>query len=178
MRFLTANYIYPLHVEPIKEGVLQISNNGEVVSLFSSRDLVSSHNLEVFEGVLAPGFVNAHCHLELSHLKANTNSKGVGFFNFVKSVQNRTSIMQHEIISAIECAETQMIKNGIVGVGDICNTADTFSQKKKRRIEYYNFIEVFGVEDKKVNQIILEAKALRNQGFENDCSNKNLLYNC
>ena len=56
-----------------------------------------------------------------------------------------------------------MMKNGIVAVGDICNTADTLYQKQKRNLEYYNFIEVFGVQDQNVNQIMIEAKDLKNQ---------------
>ena len=32
MRFLTADYLYPLHTDPIKEGVLQVSEDGEVIS--------------------------------------------------------------------------------------------------------------------------------------------------
>ena len=56
-----------------------------------------------------------------------------------------------------------MIKNGIVAVADICNTADTLFQKQKGNLEYYNFIEVFGVQDENINQIIIEAKDLRNQ---------------
>ena len=31
MRFLTADYLYPLYINPIKEGVLQISDKGIVV---------------------------------------------------------------------------------------------------------------------------------------------------
>jgi len=69
MRFLTADYLYPLHTKPVKRGVLQISDKGEVVTIFSNRNRVPQDRLEVFEGILCPGFVNAHCHLELSHLQ-------------------------------------------------------------------------------------------------------------
>jgi cytosine/adenosine deaminase-related metal-dependent hydrolase len=36
-----------------------------------------------------------------------------------------------------------MWSQGIQAVGDICNTSDTFSQKEKSPIRYYNFIELF-----------------------------------
>ena len=47
MRFLTADYLFPLHKAPIKQGVLQISNTGEVITLFENRNEVPQHKLEV-----------------------------------------------------------------------------------------------------------------------------------
>ena len=82
---LTADYLYPLHISPIKEGVLQISDEGEVLHIFHKRNEVSFDKLEIFEGVLCPGFINAHCHLELSHLKGITE-EGKGFLNFIETV--------------------------------------------------------------------------------------------
>ena len=38
MRFLTADYLFPLDQRPIKNGVLQITDKGEVVQIFKNRD--------------------------------------------------------------------------------------------------------------------------------------------
>ena len=73
MRFLTADYLYPLYIDPIKEGVLQISDKGEVISVFEGRKFVPKDKLEFFDGILCPGFINAHCHLEISHLFENVD---------------------------------------------------------------------------------------------------------
>jgi len=162
MRFLTADYLYPLHTSPIKEGVLQLAENGEVISILKNRKSVSLNNLEVFKGALCPGFVNAHCHLELSHLYGAIK-KGNGLLNFIISVKNRRNFDKENILKAIASAEQQMIHNGIVAVGDICNTSDTLIQKKIGNIKYYNFIEVFGVHEKNAKNTIIKAKKLRAQ---------------
>ena len=162
MRFLTADYLYPLNTEPVKEGVLQISDTGEVKRVFKSRELISKDKLEFFEGVLCPGFINAHCHLELSHLKGFSEEKS-GFLNFIRTIENRYNFEQHKILDAIEHAELEMIKNGICGVGDICNTADTLFQKEKKNLQYYNFIEVFGVQNKLTNIMISHARKIREE---------------
>ena len=162
MRFLTADYLYPLHTKPLKEGVLQISDKGEIVAIFEARKHVPKEKLEFFEGILCPGFVNAHCHLELSHLKGMAK-KGKGLLDFIGTVQIRNNFDKKDVLVGIECAEEKMIANGIVGVGDICNTSDTLFQKQKGNLQYYSFIEVFGVQDEKVNQIISKAMALRAQ---------------
>ena len=162
MRFLTADYLYPLNISPIKEGVLQLSDDGEVVKIFENRNDVSTEKLEIFKGILCPGFVNAHCHLELSHLLGKAE-KGKGFLDFIGTIQQRDSSTAIEKQITINKAEQQMITNGIVAVGDICNTTDTLSQKQKSNLQYYNFIEVFGVKDNLANQIISDAKYLRNQ---------------
>ena len=106
------------------------------------------------------GFVNAHCHLELSHLKAAPEG-GKGFLNFLSVINKRNSFNQDEILSAINLAENQMLKNGIVGVGDICNSGDTILQKKGGNLQYYNFIEVFGVHEENAIQIMNNAKELQ-----------------
>ena len=162
MRFLTADYLFPLHKAPIKEGVLQISDKGEVIALFENRNEVPEDKLEVFEGVICPGFVNAHCHLELSHLLGITE-KGKGFLDFVVKVQQRNSFTKDKIQIAIENAEQQMLANGIVAVGDICNTADTLLQKQKGNLQYYNFIETFQVHNDKIDDAIQSSILLKNQ---------------
>jgi cytosine/adenosine deaminase-related metal-dependent hydrolase len=162
MRFLTADYLFPLHKAPIKEGVLQISDKGEVIALFENRDEITQHKLEVFDGIICPGFVNAHCHLELSHLLGITE-KGKGFLDFVAKVQQRNNFTKEEIQIAIENAEQQMIANGIVGVGDICNTTDTLLQKRKGNLQYYNFIETFQVHNDKIDDAIQSSILLKNQ---------------
>jgi cytosine/adenosine deaminase-related metal-dependent hydrolase len=162
MRFLTADYLYPLYTNPIKEGVLQISDFGEVITIFENRAVISKEKLEIFDGILCPGFVNAHCHLELSHLLGKTGHRK-GLLNFIGTVHQRNDFSKKKIQKAIEEAEQQMIKNGIVAVGDICNTSDTLLQKKKQNLRYYNFIEVFGVKDELKDQLSADAKVLRNK---------------
>ena len=162
MRFLTADYLFPLHTNPIKEGVLQISDDGQVINIFKNRREVNQENLEVFKGVLCPGFVNAHCHLELSHLKGRAE-KGQGFLEFSKTIRLRDNYSVAAKKQAIEKAEQEMITNGIVGVGDICNKVDTLEKKQKENLKYYNFIETFGVDLNKVDTVFNQAIALRNE---------------
>jgi len=118
--------------------------------------------LEIFEGILCPGFVNAHCHLELSHLKGNAK-KGKGFLEFSNTIRQRDNYTEIAKQQAIETAEQEMISNGIVAVGDICNTGDTLVQKQKENLKYYNFIETFGVDINKDNVVFNQAIELRNK---------------
>ena len=96
--------------------------------------------------------------------------KGKGFLDFAVTVQQRNNFCKEEILEAIEQTEQQMIQNGIVGVGDICNTSDTLNQKQKLNLEYYNFIEVFGVNNSKSVEIISVAKTLRDKFRKNGMS--------
>ena len=90
MRFLTADYLFPLNQNPLKEGVLQVNDKGYVVAILKQRKLVSERKLEVYNGILCPGFVNSHCHLELSHLKGMT-TKGKGIIDFISNIKQRNN---------------------------------------------------------------------------------------
>jgi cytosine/adenosine deaminase-related metal-dependent hydrolase len=100
-------------------------------------------DLEMFPGMITPGFINCHCHLELSHLKSHIPQKQ-GLVNFVLSVVTQRNQPEGERREAILTAEKSMLDSGIVAIGDICNNGDTLHAKQARRLGYYNFIELLG----------------------------------
>ncbi len=100
-------------------------------------------DVQPLDGMLTPGFVNAHCHLELSHLKGLIPER-TGLVDFVFTVVTQRHLPDEVIAEAIINAEAEMLANGIVAVGDICNNTSTLLQKQKGRLAYYNFIETSG----------------------------------
>ena len=106
--------------------------------------------IEKLKGILCPGFINAHCHLELSHMKGLI-AKHTGLVDFILKIVNerhlaygQAGFANDEILAAILAAENDMLQNGIVAVGDICNNVLTISQKNKGRLQYHNFVETAG----------------------------------
>ncbi len=100
-------------------------------------------DIQIFKGLLTPGFINCHCHLELSHMKGGV-PQHTGLVDFVFKVVNDRHFEEKEILEYIEKAEHEMLQNGIVAVGDICNNTFTIPQKTKAVLQYRNFIEASG----------------------------------
>ncbi|HEX8357377.1 MAG TPA: amidohydrolase family protein [Segetibacter sp.] len=121
--------------------VLVCDERGKIVDTVDERD--AGGEVQKFEGIITPGFINCHCHLELSHLKGLI-PENTGLIDFVFSVVGQRHVADEQIISAIETAELQMIRNGIVAVGDISNTLSTYEQKQQKNLHYFNFVEVSG----------------------------------
>ena len=141
MRKITADRIYPVATEPLSATVLVLDDNGKILRI----DPLSEHDpttIEVFSGAIVPGFINTHCHLELSHMKGKVDT-GTSLLPFLQSVVAFRNIPEEEILAAIDAADQEMYEGGIVAVGDISNKADTFSRKAKSTIRYYTFVEMF-----------------------------------
>lgn len=94
-------------------------------------------------GILSPGFVNAHCHLELSHMKGRI-PEHTGLPEFILKIVSERHHPEEEILAAIASAEAHMIDQGILAVGDISNNHLTAVQKAKRNLAYYTFVEISG----------------------------------
>ncbi len=124
-----------------QDHVLITDEHGKIEEIINSKD--SDDDVQQFEGVLSPGFINCHCHLELSHMKGLVPQE-TGLVDFVFKVVNERHFPDEEILDAIANAENEMLNKGIVAVGDICNNTLTLQQKKKQSLAYYNFIEVSG----------------------------------
>lgn len=129
-------------VQLLDENQVLITNEQGVVKEITASENAGT-DVQIFDGTLCPGFVNAHCHLELSHLK-DSIEPGSGMVPFLLQVMGNRFQHTEKIQQAIYDAETQMLQNGIVAVGDICNTPDTISAKQRQRLHYHHFIEVSG----------------------------------
>lgn len=137
----SADQLFTGHTLLDANHVLVTDGSGTVEAVIP-RD-AAGEGVREFRGILCPGLVNAHLHLELSHLKG-VIPEHTGMTGFLLSVMQQRKQAPGFVQDAIEAAETAMIGNGIVGAGDICNTTDTLLQKMKGRIRYFNFIESFG----------------------------------
>ena len=121
--------------------ILITKPDGEIDTIVNETD--AGDNVEIYSGIITPGFINVHCHLELSHMKGLIPEK-TGLVDFVYKVVNERHFAEEEILSAINKAELKMLQSGIVAVGDICNDLLTIPQKCKKNIAWYNFIEASG----------------------------------
>ncbi len=141
MRKISANYIFPVSSAPIKNGVIEVNETGQIVKIGARADYDAAE-LEIHEGVIIPGFINTHCHLELSHMKGKVDT-GTSLIPFITGVVTQRGATMDVIHAAIAEAEQEMIDGGIVAVGDISNVTDTFPQKNKGNLRYYTFVEFF-----------------------------------
>jgi cytosine/adenosine deaminase-related metal-dependent hydrolase len=121
--------------------VLVTDEKGIVEAIIDEQD--AGDDVQQFKGILTPGLINCHCHLELSHMKGLI-AEETGLVDFVFKVVTQRHFAEEEILDAIKHAEDEMLANGIVAVGDICNNVLTIPQKQQQRLSYYNFIEVSG----------------------------------
>lgn len=100
--------------------------------------------VEQFRGLLIPGLVNAHCHLELSHM-AGALPEAPGLVPFLKSItRNRSTYPRERIRESMSEAEALMIREGIVAVGDIANGTDSLEIKAGGHLFYHTLVECIG----------------------------------
>lgn len=140
-RKLKADFLFTGEKLLNNQHVLIVNLNGDIINIIDAKD--AGGEIETFRGILSPGFINAHCHLELSHLK-NMIPEKTGLIDFVFKVVTQRHFAENEILDAIQKGENEMWQKGIVAIGDICNNSLTVSQKIKKNLCYYNFIETSG----------------------------------
>ena len=144
--------------------VLITDGSGLIIDLVNIEE--AGDGIEEFKGIISPGFVNAHCHLELSHLKGRI-PENTGLVEFVQQVMNNRSKGNEHQLEAMEQAVSKMYHSGIVAVGDICNSTDSIAVKKSSKILWHNFIEVSGFVGETANAR-LEAMKLVSDQFKNE----------
>jgi aminodeoxyfutalosine deaminase len=130
-------------------------------------------DVQALEGILSPGFVNAHCHLELSHMKGMIPAH-TGLQEFVKQIVALRQVEPEAIQAAIVNAEAEMMANGIVAVGDISNTLDTLKQKAKHNLAYYSFVELYDLDPTRAADKILAGLEIQKQ-FQENCVRASLV---
>ncbi len=136
---LSAHYVFTNTGAPIKNGAVTYDEDGTVLSV-GTLD-AETPNTIFYNGIIVPGLVNAHCHLELSHLRGRVTDAD-SLVDFVCKMSRLGAVPYQE--SAAEDADQDMYRQGVVAVGDISNTANTANVKQNSKIHYTNFVELLG----------------------------------
>jgi len=152
MKRFSAQFIFTNTGPPMKRAVITAGDDGTILNVENnSGSLRESRSIEFYNGIIIPGFVNCHNHLELSHLKG-VIQEGEGLGNFIMHIRNNRSGSLPDIIKAALKSDNEMYQEGVQLCADICNTSDTFEIKSKSQVRYINLIEVFGLDPVKAQR--------------------------
>lgn len=168
MKSFRADYVFPVYADPVKNGIVTVDDLGKIISVTDHRNPPDGP-IEQINGIICPGFVNTHCHTELSHLKEKINT-GNGLVSFIKDIQTFRNSDQKLVEDAIEMADQEMYDNGIVAVGDISNTNFSIPVKAKSKLYYHTFVETFGFLPQNATEVFDKAMALLNEFKPMPCS--------
>jgi cytosine/adenosine deaminase-related metal-dependent hydrolase len=168
MKRFSGQYVITNTGLPLKRAVITTADDGTILNVENtSGNLKEESTTEYHNGIIIPGFVNCHCHLELSHMKGSI-SKGTGLGDFIGNVRNNRVSTKESVLRSSFSANNYMHREGIVLCADVCNTSDTFTLKKESRIKYINLIEVFGLDSEKADRRMNEAKEVSEAAKAND----------
>ncbi len=139
MRKLSANYIFDGY-NLQRNKILIFDENKTLIDIIDFKNEVE--NTEFYNGILCPGFINAHTHIELSFLK-NKLKSNTGLDGFIKQMQKVDRSYNVEKLEKIVNADNVMYKEGVSVCADIANNSITSRIKKESQIFYYTFVELF-----------------------------------
>ena len=165
------HFFYENQLQDSVDKVLIFNEKYEFVECINIKE--AGDDVQQMEGILSPGFVNAHCHLELSHMKGMIPAH-TGLQEFVKQIVALRQVAPEAIQAAIVNAEAEMMANGIVAVGDISNTLDTLKQKAKHNLAYYSFVELYDLDPTRAADKIEAGLEIQKQ-FQENCVRASLV---
>lgn len=129
----------------LRNAIVSWSSDGRVAGVEVPGNVDACAGVEFYNGILVPDFVNAHCHLELSYLKGAI-PQGGGFTAFAHGMGEVRGLKgpEERQLAAAE-ADRRMWRQGIGGVGDVCNGDSSFAVKADSPVDYLSFLELFGL---------------------------------
>ena len=130
--------------------VVEVDDRGTITNILRCDAIDSMASVEFFPGILIPGMVNCHCHLELSYLKGAI-AEGEGYGGFARSIGAvRNNFTTEERIRSARVADAQMWEEGVEAVADIANDDLVMEVKTQSKIEYHTLFEFFGLNNRDV----------------------------
>ncbi len=169
MRIIQASYIIPLNSAPIANGYLYMEDDGTIIHITKEAPITDQFKVEEYDGILCPGFINTHCHLELSHMKGMM-TEASGLPAFVDQIPKQRQKSKLDLSRSIKQGDEEMQQSGIVAVGDISNTDATIEIKSESPIQYHSFVELFGLNKNEATPILNEGLQTLKKFETNDLS--------
>ena len=109
--------------------VVEVDDHGTITNITRHDTIDNLASVEFYPGILIPGMVNAHSHLELAYLRGAI-AEGTGFAGFAREIGRvRGNYTNEERLHAASVADSEMWHEGVEAVLDIAND-DLIGRKK------------------------------------------------
>jgi cytosine/adenosine deaminase-related metal-dependent hydrolase len=135
--------------EPVRDAAVVCDATSKILEVGRAADVLPRHAglpIERVHGVLMPGLVNAHTHLELSALRGQVPG-GAGFVPWVENlIGMRAEAQPQDDAAAIERAVADLDASGTVAVGEVTNSLTAVRALARMGLVGCIFHEVFGVD--------------------------------
>ncbi|MBE6235725.1 MAG: hypothetical protein E7112_05775 [Bacteroidales bacterium] len=156
-RRIAASYVYTLKTGPLRNGFVEYDEtDGTILSVGECAE-----GEDVLPGALVPGFVNTHCHVELSHLHRKFR-KGTGMAGFIDQINELRDWAGREVKQQlVKEWMDKMWADGVSAMADISNDDSSFDIKKSHPMYTRTFLEVFGSEPEMCKGVMAEVTALK-----------------
>lgn len=159
MRAVHADALVTGDGDAIGDAAVVVDERCEVIDVGRAGDVLPRHGgiaVERARGVLVPGLVNAHTHLELSALRGCVPG-GAGFVPWVEHlIGARVEARPEDDEEAIERAVEELDASGTVAVGEVTNSLGAVHALARRGFIGSIFHEVFGVDRASVERRVAE----------------------
>jgi cytosine/adenosine deaminase-related metal-dependent hydrolase len=162
---LTANTILPISSPPIREGALLIAD-GKIKEIGSKTKLAKRFplitNIELGSGILLPGFVNAHTHLELGWIRSRIGHFN-GFIGWLEQIirAKKMETTREEIEKSTRNGIKSLIVNGVTTVGEVSSFGGIDKPiLKKSGLRTVLFVELFDRDEDFLKSLRFEEEEL------------------
>ncbi len=147
-RIIQSDWVLPGDREPFPNGEIVVGEDGTIAHVGEAREVRG----ERVHGIVMPGLVNAHTHIELSALRGRVPGGG-GFVAWVeKLIGARIELSPDEEHDAIETAVRDLRAFGTAAVGEVTNSLAAVNALAKEKIVGCIFHEVFGQDLEKLTE--------------------------
>ena len=129
MNRVAASYLFALDGRgPVQNGFVEYDDEGTILRTGVCEDVAAEPHF-LTGCALVPGFVNTHCHIELSYMRGLFR-RGTGMAGFIDQINAlRDTAPQAERIETIRSRMDQLWQRGVQAMADISNSADSFAVK-------------------------------------------------
>ncbi len=132
---------------PIRNGAFVVEGN-RFIAVGAAADLLPSHAgpvVDLGRGVVLPGLINAHCHLEYSMMRgAILPSRN--FSNWVRRINGlKREFSDDDYLRGIEFGLAELRKNGATSVFNILAAPQVLPRLRRPPIRTWHFLELIDV---------------------------------
>ena len=166
MEKIVAKYLFTGRGLVIDNALIEYDTQSGLIHSVDVANESEIRELKYYDGAVTPGFVNAHCHIELSHL-VGLFKQGTGMDGFIRQINSlRETVDAEGRVAALKKGMETLYNQGVSAMGDISNCSESFACKRDSKLYTRTFLEVFGTEEVDAQGVIENVLELQKEAVK------------